>query len=60
MTRRARLSGMTMGLLVLGLVAGLSTGGPFLAEAGPLHALRGHFDTGWLDGPWAALSASRA
>jgi hypothetical protein len=39
MTRRSRLVGITVGLLVLGLAAGLTTGGPLLADAGPLRTL---------------------
>jgi hypothetical protein len=39
MTRRARLAGFVAGLLTLGLLAGLTTGGPLLAHAGPLRAL---------------------
>jgi hypothetical protein len=39
MTHRQRLTGIAAGLLALGLLAGLTTGGPLLAHAGPLRAL---------------------
>jgi hypothetical protein len=38
-TGRARLAGIAAGLLALGLLAGLTTGGPLLANAGPLGQL---------------------
>jgi hypothetical protein len=39
MTRRARLAGIAAGLLALGLLAGLTSSGPLLANAGPLGQL---------------------
>jgi len=38
-TGRARLAGITAGLLALGLLAALTAGGPLLAHAGPLGQL---------------------